>query len=83
MKIIQKVVQTIEEEIKQFYQTNYIITEIKTLNADIILSIFIYVIAKADIFNLICQLKFIRSLSTNNALNSISGYYLVTLEAAY
>ena len=82
MKIIQKVVTTIEEEIKQFYNQHNIQKEIKTLNADIILSIFLYILAKVNLPNIICQLEFIRMLSTDNALNSLSGYYLVTLEAA-
>ena len=82
MKAITKCVELIHEAIEKFYDFYNINVEVK-LNADEILSIFIYLVAQAKIENIISECEFIKMFSTENAMNSLSGYYLVTLEAAF
>lgn len=52
----------------------------KTLGGDEILLIFIYVTAKSMLNNFYTHLKLIENFATSHILNSISGYYFVTLQ---
>jgi ribonucleotide reductase beta subunit family protein with ferritin-like domain len=69
----------INEEINRFYEKIKIEMK-KTLGGDEILLLFIYVTAKSQLNNFYTHLKLIENFATSHILNSISGYYFVTLQ---
>ena len=81
MKALTKVVDLIKKEITDFYADEGI-QERCNVNADQILSILIFLIAKGDVRDLLCECEFVKMFAAGNAMASLSGYYLITLEAA-
>lgn len=80
MKTIVKTAELIHNSIYSFYKAFNIDNNFK-LDSDQMLSIFIYIVARAGVKSLATQIKMIEKFATNNVLNSISGYYATTLEA--
>lgn len=81
LKNIIKTSVLIIEEIKHFYEENKIEMEFH-IESDDILSIFIYICAKAHVKYLYSQCKLTEKFLSNKIANSISGYYLITLMAS-
>ena len=80
MKTIVKTAELITISIQSFYNTFKIKKSFK-LDSDQMLSIFVYIVAKSGIKTVPTHIKLIEKFTTNNVLNSISGYYATTLEA--
>ena len=78
VKAAEQITVSIEEFYKEINQTNT-----KKLDGDQTLSIFMYCVAKSDLKHLGPHIKIIEKFSTNNILNSVSGYYATTLEACF
>lgn len=66
--------------IKDYYDSLGV-KNIDKLDGDQTLSIFMYLVAKANIKTLPSQCDMMLNFTTNNLLNSITGYYVTTLEA--
>lgn len=68
------------DSIKKFYQKHKIEIEYQ-IESDDILSLFIYICAKAQVKNLFSQCRLTEKFLTSKISNSISGYYLISLLA--
>jgi len=80
LKTIVKTAELISSSIEEFYrELNQ--TNTKKLDGDQTLSIFMYIVAKSGLKDISAHCKIIEKFSTNNILNSVSGYYATTLEA--
>jgi len=80
LKTIVKVAELLTESIESFYGEIGFHRRDK-LDADQTLSIFMYIVAHSNLDNLIVNCKIIQEFTTPNILNSVSGYYAITLEA--
>jgi len=80
LKTIVKVAELLTESIERFYGEIGFHRRDK-LDADQTLSIFMYIVAHSNLDNLIVNCKIIQEFTTPNILNSVSGYYAITLEA--
>jgi len=80
LKTIVKVAELLTESIENFYGEIGFHRRDK-LDADQTLSIFMYLVSRSNLDNLIVNCKIIQEFSTPNILNSVSGYYAITLEA--
>ena len=81
MKLILKASEKILTSINDFYEkANGKFN--KYIDADDLLSIFYYIAAKCQVYTMYSHCALIDKFSTNNILNSISGYYLTTLQAS-
>ena len=78
MRMILKSSEQVLASIKEYYN-NINVTFNNFIDADNILSIFTYITAKSGISNLSAHCNLIERFATNNILNSVSGYYLITL----
>ena len=52
------------------------------MDADDVLSLFSFLVSKAGIFNLYTHCRIIERFLTDNIMNSVNGYYLVTMQAS-
>jgi len=80
LKAIVKVAELITKSIERFYM-RYGLLNSNKLDADQTLSIFLYIVTKSGLSDLTAHCRIIEKFSTNNVLNSVSGYYATTLEA--
>ena len=80
MKVIVRTAELLNLTIEKFYE-KFGIERMSKLDADQTIAIFMYIVAKADIKSMITHIKIIEKFTTNNILNSISGYYATTIEA--
>jgi hypothetical protein len=80
LKTVVKTAELITTSIEDFYR-ELSQTNTKKLDGDQTLSIFMFIVAKSKITNIAAHCKIIEKFSTNNILNSVSGYYATTLEA--
>jgi len=80
LKTIVKVAELVPLTINDFYQ-ELGQKQNKKLDADQTLSIFMYIVAQSQVTDISTHCKIIEKFSTNNVLNSVSGYYATTLEA--
>jgi len=81
LKILAKVVKLINKSTEKFYK-RFNLESGRKLDADETLSLFVYLLARSELKNVSTHYRIIEKFSTNNILNSISGYYAVTLQAA-
>ena len=78
LRTILKTSENIQLCVKEYYLgINVYFTN--NIDADDVLSIFNYIIAKSYIKNMLTHCKLIENFVTSNLLNSISGYYLTTI----
>lgn len=78
---ILKTVDMLFQEIKEFYEGFNEIME-EEISGDDILSIFVFIIVKSNISELIIHCKILDLFMTNNQINSITGYYVSTIQVA-
>jgi len=81
LKILAKVVKLINKSTEKFYK-RFDLECGRKLDPDETLSLFVYLLARSELKNISVHYRIIEKFSTNNILNSISGYYAVTLQAA-
>ena len=80
LKTIVRVAEIVNENIEEFY-ARYDAVNQEKMSGDQTLAIFVYIIARSELDDIITHCKIIEKFSTNNILSSVSGYYAVTLEA--
>ena len=80
LKAIVKVAELITKNIEKFY-SDFGLSNTKKIDADQTLSIFLYIATKSGVTDILAHCRIIEKFSTNNVLNSVSGYYATTLEA--
>jgi len=80
LKTIVKVAENITLSIEDFYREAGV-PNTKRLDADQILAVFMYILAKSGLTDVTTHCKIIENFTTNNVLDSVSGYYATTLEA--
>ena len=80
LKVIMQASEFLLKEIKTFYRDNFINEKIE-LDAEETISIFLYMTSQCNIPELISHCRFIENFASANTLNSIFGYYFVTLQA--
>ena len=81
LKIVLKCAESIMKSIRRFYEENERVF-MDNISGDEILTIFIYIITKANIPFLVSHCNFIEKFITNQLSCSISGYYFSTIMAA-
>lgn len=82
MKTITACSEIIPQVIDRFYSENDLPREHWLLDADQMLSLFCYMIVKADIPNLHAHLFILENFSTSHQKMSVSGYYMSVLGCA-
>jgi len=80
LKVLAKVVKLINKSTEKFYK-RFGLECGRKLDPDETLSLFVYLLARSELKNVSAHYRIIEKFSTNNVLNSISGYYAVTLQA--
>ena len=80
LKTIVKVAENITLSIESFYKDAGV-PNTKRLDADQTLAVFMYILAKSGLTDVTTHCKIIENFTTNNVLDSVSGYYATTLEA--
>jgi len=81
LQTIAKVAELISIGIEEFYG-KFEVANIKKIDADQALSIFMYILVKSQITDVTTHCRIIENFTTTNILESIFGYYATTLEAA-
>eukprot|EP01017_Pseudomicrothorax_dubius_P048114 TRINITY_DN8704_c0_g1_i6.p1 TRINITY_DN8704_c0_g1~~TRINITY_DN8704_c0_g1_i6.p1 ORF type:complete len:538 (+),score=133.15 TRINITY_DN8704_c0_g1_i6:65-1678(+) len=81
MKVILEFANSINQEISAFFKQHQFY-EHKVLDGDDIFAIILYLIVKAGLPEMICELEFISMFTTRALQNSIIGYYSVSIEAS-
>lgn len=76
-----KTVDMLFQEIKEFYEGFNEIME-EEISGDDMLSLFIFIIVKSNIPELLIHCKILDLFMTNNQINSITGYYVSTIQVA-
>jgi len=82
LKVLVRTGDEILQNIEEFYQKFEFNYEKDSLSADDLLPIFTYVVAKSQVKCFYSQIKIIDELASRNLKNTLSGYYLVTLQIA-
>ena len=74
----------ITECVNNFWKDFHHLIEANYLNidADELMSIFIYIIIKSEINDLLIHLRMVKDFTTSSAKSTMVGYYYVTLEAS-
>ncbi|KAL4493149.1 hypothetical protein ABPG72_003234 [Tetrahymena utriculariae] len=80
LKILLKIYEIIEQDIKEFYEMNGI-KQASSCDADNFLGIIQYIIIKAKAYNIYSDIKMIENFVKNSSSKSASSYKLITLQA--
>jgi len=81
LKTIVKVAELISTAIETFYR-DMGAQSTKKIDSDQALAIFMFILIKSQLTDVLTHCRIIENFITNNILDSISGYYATTLEAA-
>lgn len=82
MKVLSSCSEMIPLAIEKFYTDHDLPKDHWLLDADQVLSIFCFIIAKAQIPHLHAHLFLLENFSTNHQMMTISGYYMSVLSCA-
>lgn len=80
MKIIVKASENILKSINTFYK-KYNFPDCTYIDGDDLMGLFSFICCKCMLFELNTHLEIINRFVTSNLLSSVSGYYLITLQA--
>lgn len=84
MILIATLASEITECVNEFWKDfeNIITSSLLNIDADELMTIFIYVVIKAHMPELLIHSKFIKEFTTSNSRSTMIGYYFTTLEAS-
>ena len=82
LRVIHNLSESIKRSIDNFWEGLEVNESQLTIDADQLLSIFIYVAARAKVVDIFAHIKFISEFTTSYVKNINLGYYLSTLEIA-
>jgi len=84
MMLISTISLEITECVNEFWKEYEYVIEPNNLNidADELMSIFIYIMIKSELYDLFVHLRLIRDFTTSSSKSTMVGYYYVTLEAS-
>jgi hypothetical protein len=84
MILIATLASEITECVNEFWKDfeNIVTSDLLSIDADELMTIFIYVLIKSNMPNLLIHAKFIKEFTTSNSKSTMIGYYFTTLEAA-
>ena len=84
MLIISSISSEIKESVNDFWKDmdRVVTSSLLNIDADELMSIFIYIILKSQMSSLLVHMKLIKEFTTSVAKNTMVGYYFVTLDAS-
>jgi hypothetical protein len=84
MLIIASISTEITESVNYFWRDmqNIVTSSLLNIDADDLMTIFIYIIIKSNMTDLLIHSKFIKEFTTNTTQSTMVGYYYTTLEAS-
>ncbi len=84
MILIATLASEITECVNEFWKDfeNIITSSLLNIDADELMTIFIYVVIKSHLPELLIHTKFIKEFTTSNSRSTMIGYYFTTLEAS-
>lgn len=84
MILVATLASEITECVNEFWKDfeNIVTSSLLSIDADELMTIFIYVIIKANMPDLLIHAKFIKEFTTSNSKSTMIGYYFTTIEAA-
>lgn len=84
MILVATLASEITECVNEFWKDfeNIVTSALLSIDADELMTIFIYVIIKSNMPDLLIHAKFIKEFTTSNSKSTMIGYYFTTIEAA-
>jgi hypothetical protein len=84
MTLIAKISQEITEAINNYWKdmSNIISNTLLNIDADELMTLYIYIIIKSQMSEILVHSKFIKEFTTNTTKSTMLGYYFTTLEAS-
>jgi hypothetical protein len=84
MQTIANISSQITESINSYWKdfSNIITSSLLNIDADELMTIFIYIIIKSQMSDILIHSKFIKEFTTNTTKSTMMGYYYTTLEAS-